>query len=584
MRLSRAFAPTLKESPADAVVASHVYMVRGGYIRKIAAGIYNFLPLGWRVVRKIEAIVSDEMDEAGAQQVLMPASVPADLWRESERWDQYGPELLRFKDRKGADFCFGPTHEEVVVDMVRREVKSYRDLPQNLYQIQAKFRDELRPRAGLMRGREFIMKDAYSFDVDEAAANKSYDEMYAAYTRIFTRCGLDFRTVEADTGAIGGSRSHEFQVLADSGEDSIVSCDACDYAANVEQAEIAPIGEPGISGAGELEKVSTPGAKTIAEVTAFLDVPAEALIKTLVYIADDEPIAVCVRGDRAVNEVAVKRLTGATALFLAREGQVKKALGAKPGFAGPVGASIPVYVDEELRGATGAVCGANEADVHYKGVSLERDAAVTAYASLRLPSPGDTCARCGKGVYRSYRGIEVGHVFFLGTKYSAPMKCTFLDEQGDAIPMEMGCYGIGITRIAAAAIEQNHDDSGIIWPMSIAPYEVELLPLQMNDEALVGAADELYEALRARGVDVLYDDRLERPGAKFKDADLVGIPLRIAMGKRSFKDGKVEIKWRRDDEATQIDLDGAADAIAALVQAEHARLRTIPPEPTEVSS
>jgi prolyl-tRNA synthetase len=573
MRVSRAFLPTLKESPADAQVVSHVYMIRGGFIRKLAAGIYTFLPLGWRVLHKIEAIVRDELDRAGAQEVLMPAAVPAELWQETGRWQKYGPELLRFKDRKGADFCFGPTHEEVIVDMVRRDTKSYRDLPLNLYQIQAKFRDELRPRAGLMRGREFIMKDAYSFDVDAAGANRQYDAMYAAYERIFARCGLDFRVVEADTGAIGGSRSHEFQVLADSGEDAIVACTHCAYAANVEQAELLMPAEPGISGGGALTAVETPGAKTIEQVSAFLKVGADAIIKTLVYMADGAPVAVLVRGDRGVNEVAVKKVTGATELFLAREGQVKDALGAAAGFAGPVGADIPVYADHELRGATGAVAGANRADTHYTGVDLDRDATVTAFAQLRMAEAGDTCPRCKEGTFKTFRGIEVGHVFYLGTAYSAPMDCTVLDEAGNSVVMEMGCYGIGITRVAAAAIEQNHDAGGIVWPISIAPYEVAVLSLGADDAAVIEATDRLYETLGARGVEVLYDDRDERPGAKFKDADLIGVPLRVAVGKRSLKDGTVEVKWRRDKEATAVPMDEAVDRIVAMVEAERARLR-----------
>jgi prolyl-tRNA synthetase len=587
MRLSRAFIPTLKEIPADAQVLSHIYMVRGGFIRQLAAGIYNFLPLGWRVVFKIENIVREEMDRAGAQEVLMPAATPAELWQESGRWEKYGPELLRFKDRKGGDFCFGPTHEEVIVDMVRRDTKSYRDLPLNLYQIQGKFRDELRPRAGLMRGREFIMKDAYSFDVSVEAASQAYDAMYAAYERIFRRCGLDFRVVEADTGAIGGLRSHEFQVLAETGEDAIVSCDACDYAANVEQAEILAPEQPGIApepgpdgGDGtELCAVDTPGAKTIEQVTAFLKIAPQKLIKTLVYLADDKVVLALVRGDRAVNEVALKKRTGATRLFLAREGQVKDVLGAAPGFVGPVGLSgkdiAGVYADLELAGAAGAVCGGNQADVHHVGVDLARDAQVTEFLALRMAEAGDTCPRCRKGTLRSYRGIEVGHVFYLSTAYTAPLKCTFLDEKGDEKLMEMGCYGIGITRIAAAAIEQNHDGNGIIWPMSIAPYEVQVIPLQMNDAEVVAEGERIYEALGQRGVDVLIDDRDERPGAKFKDADLIGVPLRVAIGKRSLNDGKVEVKWRKGGDAELVAVDAVIDHVVSLVEAERARLRAV---------
>jgi prolyl-tRNA synthetase len=572
MRLSLAFIPTLKESPADAQVVSHVYMVRGGFIRRLAAGIYTFLPLGWRVVHKIENIVRQEMNAAGAQEVLMPAAIPAELWQESGRWSKYGPELLRFKDRKGADFCFGPTHEEVVVDMVRREIKSYRNLPVNLYQIQGKFRDEIRPRAGLMRGREFIMKDAYSFDVSEDKALTSYDAMYHAYERIFQRCGLDFRAVEADTGAIGGSRSHEFQVLAESGEDAIVSCDACDYAANVEEAKVKAPSTPGIQGDGKLEKVSTPGAKTIEDVAAFLKIAPQKLIKSLVYMADDRPVMALVRGDRSLNEIALKKATGANQVFLARDGQVVEAIGTAPGFAGPVGAGIDVYADQELSGATGAVSGANEADAHYTGVDLGRDVKIKAFAPLRLAEAGDACPRCAGGTLRAFKGIEVGHVFYLGTVYSAPMGCTFLDEAGHEKPMVMGCYGIGITRIAASAIEQNHDDNGIVWPMSIAPYEVEVVPLQMNDADVVAAGEALYGKLQALGVEVLLDDRAERPGAKFKDADLIGIPLRVAIGKRSLDDGKVEVKWRKGGEAELVPVTSAAEHIAGLVRAERERL------------
>jgi prolyl-tRNA synthetase len=576
MRLSWAFIPTLKESPADAQVVSHVYMVRGGFIRRLAAGIYTFLPLGWRVIHKIENIVRQEMDAAGAQEVLMPAAIPAELWQESGRWNKYGPELLRFKDRKGADFCFGPTHEEVVVDMVRRDIKSYRNLPVSLYQIQGKFRDEIRPRAGLMRGREFIMKDAYSFDVSEEKALESYTAMYQAYERIFSRCGLDFRAVEADTGAIGGSRSHEFQVLAESGEDAIVSCDTCDYAANVEEAKVPAPKQPGImhdgSGPATREKVATPNAKTIEEVAAFLKISPQKVIKSLVYLADDRPVMVLVRGDRSLNEIALKKLTGATQVHLAREGQVVEAIGTAPGFAGPVGVTIDVYADLELSGATGAVCGANEADAHYTGVDLGRDVQIKAFAPLRLVEAGDACPRCQGGTLRAFRGVEVGHVFYLGTVYSAPMGCNFLDEGGQEKPMVMGCYGIGITRIAASAIEQNHDDNGIVWPMSIAPYEVAILPLQMNDEDVVAAGETLYAKLKALGVEVLLDDRPERPGAKFKDADLIGIPLRVAIGKRSLDDGKVEVKWRKGGDAALVPVVDAAEHIAKLVRAEHERL------------
>lgn len=564
MRFSKAFIPTLKEVPAKAKVASHIFMVRGGYIRQVAAGVYNFLPLGWRVVHKIEQIVREEMDRAGAQELLMPASIPAELWQETGRWQKYGPELLRFKDRHGADFCFGPTHEEVIVDMVRRETKSYRELPLNLYQIQGKFRDERRPRAGLMRGREFIMKDSYSFDVDDESSAETYQGMYDAYRRIFARCGLDFRPVEADTGAIGGSRSHEFQVLAESGEDDIVACDTCDYAANVEEAALRAPVEPAIQGGGELETVETPGAKTIADVASFLKQDEKQLIKSLIYVADEVPVMVLLRGDRFLNEVALKKLTGATELFPAREGQIKKAIDAPVGFVGPVGVDIDIYADRELEGATGAVVGANALDKHMTSFDLARDAKIKGYVDLRMAQEGEGCARC-EGHYKSYKGIEVGHVFSLGTTYSEPMGCTYLDENGKSHPMVMGCYGIGITRIAASAIEQNHDEGGIVWPMSIAPYQVTVLPLQMKDEGVIAAANSLYEKLLDLGVDVLLDDRNERPGGKFKDADLIGVPLRIAIGKRSLGEGNVELKWRHEREASHIAMEGAAEHIAKLV-------------------
>jgi prolyl-tRNA synthetase len=573
MRYSKAFVPTRKEVPAAATSASHVFMLRGGYIRQVAAGIYNFLPLGRRVVRRIEQIVREEMDRSGAQEILMPASVPAELWQETGRWDKYGPELLRFSDRHNANFCFGPTHEEVVVDLVRKEVKSYRELPLNLYQVQSKFRDELRPRAGLMRGREFIMKDAYSFDVDDEASAASYKSMYDAYGRIFRRCGLDFRPIEADTGAIGGAASHEFQVLAESGEDRILACDSCDYAANEEQAEIRPLSEPGIQGQGELSTVETPGQKTIADVASFLKVEPTQVIKTMVYVADGEPLMVLVRGDRNVNLIALKKLTGANELFPARVGQIKKAIDAPAGFMGPVGVEIPVYADKELEGASGAVVGANKDDAHMTGVDLARDATVTSYHDLRFAVAGDACARCD-GHYKSYKGIEVGHVFALGTTYSEPMGCNYLDENGKSQTMVMGCYGIGITRIAASAIEQNHDEGGIRWPMSIAPFQVTVLPLQMNDEDVVAAGESLYQELLALGIDVLLDDRKERPGAKFKDADLIGIPLRIAIGKRSLGEGKVELKWRHEADAGNVELAGAAEHIAKLINEAMQELRT----------
>ncbi len=575
MRYGQAFVPTLKEVPADAQVASHIFMIRGGYMRKAAAGIYSFLPLGWRVVTKIANIVREEMNRAGAQEIFMPAAVPAELWQESGRWAKYGPELLRFKDRKGADFLIGPTHEEVVVDLVRREIKSYRQLPQNLYQVQTKFRDEVRPRAGLMRGREFIMKDAYSFHVDAADARKTYQAMYDAYTKVFNRCGLEFRAVEADTGNIGGSLSHEFQVLAQSGEDKIVSCDQCTYAANVEQAEVRRASAPDDVPERALEKVHTPGKGSIDDVATFLKTDKRHFIKTLVFLADGKPVVVLVRGDHDVNEIKLRKLLGVTEVVMASDTAVKEITGAPVGYVGPVslaGKGVRIVGDLDVKLIRDGVSGANELDHHVRGVSATRDLGGVEWADLRMAAPGDGCPRCGKGTFTLFLGIEVGHVFYLGTKYSEPMKCTFLDVAGKEQVMEMGCYGIGVTRVAAAAIEQNHDQDGIIWPMSIAPYQVALLTLQQNDPAVVAAADKLYAELEAAGIEVIYDDRDERPGAKFKDADLIGVPLRVAVGKKSLAEGKLELKPRSAKAAELIDASTAAETIIRRVRAELARL------------
>jgi prolyl-tRNA synthetase len=574
MRVSRTLIPTLKEAPAEAEVPSHRLMVRGGYLRKVAAGVYSFLPLGWRVVQKIARIVREEMNRAGASEVFLPAVIPAELWKESGRWDKYGAQLLRLKDRKGADFVIGPTHEEVIVDLVRGDVRSYRQLPLNLYQIQTKFRDELRPRAGLMRGREFIMKDAYSFHVDDQDATREYRNMYDTYVRIFSRCGLAFRAVEADTGSIGGSMSHEFQVLTETGEDALVGCDHCEYAANVEQAESRAGGGPGqVPGQANpareaLTKVPTPGKGSIEDVSAFLKLPAESFVKTLIYLADGSPVAALVRGDRIVNEVKLKKAVGATDLVLASEAAVREATGAPPGFAGPVDLKIPVWADLELRTMSDFVVGANEADAHYRGVNIARDFTPTAYADIRQVVAGDRCPRCPEGLLKGYRGIEVGQVFFLGTKYSEPMKANFLDSDGREKAMVMGCYGIGLTRIAAAAIEQNHDKDGIVWPTPIAPYEVALLSLQADDANLAGECDKLYAELEAAGLEVLYDDRVERPGVKFKDADLIGIPWRIALGKKGLVEGVVEVKSRRSPEVQKVKLGEAAAFVTARVREE----------------
>jgi len=570
MRQSKTLVPTLKEAPSEAEVPSHIFMMRGGYLRKVAAGIYSFLPLGWRVVKKVERIIREEMDRSGASEVFLPAVIPGELWKESGRWQNYGDQLLRFKDRKGADFVIGPTHEEVISALVRGEVRSWRQLPLNLYQIQTKFRDELRPRAGLMRGREFIMKDAYSFHVDVADAQREYKRMYDTYQRIFTRCGLAFRAVEADTGNIGGSLSHEFQVLTDTGEDALVACDNCDYAANVEQA-VARVPKGGTNPTANMmtkTKVATPGKHSIADVSAFLNVPPAQLVKTLIYLADGKLVAVLVRGDRDVNEIKLKKALSANQLVLATDAAVKEATGAPVGFAGPVGLTVPVYCDIEICAMSDFVVGANEADAHLTGVNIERDFTPTACGDYHAAAAGDACARCDKGHLKAYRGIEVGQVFFLGTKYSKPMGVTFLDAEGKDTPCEMGCYGIGVTRIVASAIEQSHDKDGIIWPVPLAPYEVAVLDLQQDDQTVVATATRIYDELTAAGIEVLYDDRNERAGVKFKDADLIGLPFRIAVGKKGMAEGVVEVKRRNSTEVRKMKIDEVVRVVAAEVSAE----------------
>jgi prolyl-tRNA synthetase len=567
VRQSQTLVPTLKEAPSEAEVPSHIFMVRGGYLRKVAAGIYSFLPLGWRVVKKVERIIREEMDRSGASEVFLPAVIPGELWKESGRWQNYGDQLLRFKDRKGGDFVIGPTHEEVISALVRGEVRSWRQLPLNLYQIQTKFRDELRPRAGLMRGREFIMKDAYSFHTTDEDAKREYQNMYDAYSRIFSRCGLAFRAVEADTGNIGGSLSHEFQVLAETGEDALVACDNCDYAANVEQA-VARAPKGGTNPTAEKTKVATPGKHTIADVSAFLKVTPDKLVKTLIYLADGKPVAVLVRGDRDVNEIKLKKALSANQLVLATDAAVKEVTGAPVGFAGPVGLTVPVYCDLEICALSDFVVGANEADAHLTGVNLERDFTPTACGDYRAAAAGDACARCDTGHLKAYRGIEVGQVFFLGTKYSKPMGVTFLDAEGKDTPCEMGCYGIGVTRIVAAAIEQSHDKDGIVWPVPLAPYEVAVLDLQQDDPAVVSTATRIYDELTAAGIEVLYDDRNERAGVKFKDADLIGLPFRIAVGKKGLAEGVVEVKRRNGTEVRKMKIDEVVRAVVAEVTAE----------------
>jgi prolyl-tRNA synthetase len=569
MRYSQYFIPTVKETPSDAEVISHQLMLRSGMIRKLAAGIYNYLPLGLRSIRKVEAIVREEMNRAGAIEMLMPAVQPAELWKESGRWDFYGKELLRFKDRKDAEFCMGPTHEEVVTDLIRKEVRSYRQLPINLSQIQGKFRDEIRPRFGLVRGREFIMKDAYSFDVNEAGADVSYSKMYQAYRRIFERCGLKFRAVEADTGSIGGNFSHEFMVLADSGEDAIVSCSACQYAANMEKAEARK------SAAGEdadprpLERVTTPGQKSVEEVASFLGVNSSQVVKTLVLLADDEPVLALLRGDYDLNEIKLKNHLGCAELEMAGDDIVAKVTGAPTGYAGPVSlpAKVRIVADLSLEGMHNFVTGANEGDTHLKNVNLGRDFSVSGFVDIRNVVIGDPCPRCEEGSLEIWRGIEVGHVFKLGTKYSKALHASFLDADGKEQIIYMGCYGIGIGRTVAACIEQNHDENGIIFPIPIAPFQVIVSALSAKDDSVKDASESIYQDLLQSGIEVLLDDRDERPGFKFKDADLIGIPLRIVVGAKHLVDGNVELKERRSGAVEIISIEAALAKVKATIKA-----------------
>jgi prolyl-tRNA synthetase len=546
MRYSQMLLPTLKENPSEAEVASHRLLLRGGFIRRLTAGVYAYLPLGLATIRKVEQIVREEMNRAGAQEVLLPIVQPADLWIESGRWTKYGPELLRFKDRHNRESCLGPTHEEVITDLVRMNVHSYRNLPLNLYQIQTKFRDEIRPRFGLMRGREFIMKDGYSFDLAEEGANLTYQKMYDAYHRIFARCGLAFRAVEADTGTIGGSFSHEFMVLAATGEDTIVICRAagCGYAANLEKAA-GPASEAPKEPADmlPLEKVETPGQRKVAAVIAFLGIAPSQLVKTMVYLADGKPVAVLVRGDHEVQDVKLKNLLGAVDVVLADDQQIFEATGVPSGYLGPVGLKILVVADREVAVMRNVVIGGGEKNYHFRNANLERDFRVEKFADLRQVTATDRCPCCG-GELEFPKGIEVGHIFKLGTSYSQAMKATYLDKDGQEKFFVMGCYGIGVSRIVAAAIEQNHDQDGIIFPLPLAPFKVVVLNLSPNDEKISGAAEAIYQGLLAAGTEVLIDDRDERPGSKFKDADLVGIPFRVTVGKGFTADGTVEVRRR----------------------------------------
>jgi prolyl-tRNA synthetase len=547
MRLSQYPITTVKETPAEAEVVSHQLMLRAGLIRRVAAGIYTWLPFGLRTLRKIERIIREEMDRAGALELLMPAIQPAELWQESGRWSQYGPELLRLADRHERPFVVGPTHEEVVTDIARRELKSYRQLPVNFYQIQLKFRDEVRPRFGVMRGREFIMKDAYSFHLDQASLETGYAAMRQAYTRMFTRMQLQFRVVYADTGAIGGNASEEFQVLAQSGEDAIAVSDADDFAANVELAPALAPTTPRPTARAALERVPTPAARTIAELSAMLQVPPQRCVKTLMVAGSNGGcVALILRGDHELNAVKAQKLAGvATPLRMAGIAEIAAASGSEPGFLGPVGLNCPIYADHAALALADFVCGANAPDTHLTGVNWGRDLPEPAAADLRNVIDGDP-SPSGRGVLNIVRGIEVGHIFQLGRKYSAALNATVLDESGAPVTLLMGCYGIGVTRIAAAAIEQNHDERGIIWPDPIAPFHVVLIPLNLQKSAAVrAAADALYEQLSQAGIEVLYDDRDARPGVKFADAELLGIPHRVVLGERGLAAGTLEYRHRR---------------------------------------
>ncbi len=558
MLWSRYFIPTLKEEPADAEVISHKLLVRAGMIRKLTSGIYTYLPTGWKALQKISAIVRQEMNRFNGIELLMPAVQPGDLWMESQRWEAYGRELLRFKDRHDRDYCIGPTHEEVITDLIRREIKSYRHLPLNLYQIQTKFRDEIRPRFGLMRGREFIMKDAYSFDIDDKGASNSYEDMRQAYISIFEKLGLKFRAVEADSGAIGGSFSHEFMVLADTGEDTIATCNDCDYAANLEKAEVKCDGPDCPECSLPALKVSTPGMHTVEDVAGFLKVAPEKIIKTMLFNADGKSTAALVRGDRELNEVKLKNILNVQNLAMASKAEVENWSGARVGFAGPVALKVDrIVADLELQFDTDWVTGANEADAHLKCVDLKRDAQINGYYDLRTITTEDPCPRCAGSIFLT-KGIEVGHIFKLGTKYSQAMKAAYLDENGKEKLIIMGCYGIGVSRILAACIEQNHDQNGIIFTPAIAPFETVIIALNYEDDQVRQQADAVYEQLRNQGLDVLLDDRNERPGFKFKDVDLIGSPIQIIVGSKGIKNKVFEVKIRHSGERMEIPMDDFA--------------------------
>jgi prolyl-tRNA synthetase len=568
MRMSRLLAPTLREDPTEAEIVSHKLMLRAGLIRKLSSGVYTYLPLGWRIIHKIEQIVRQEMDSAGALEVKLPAILPSELWKETGRWDVYGHELFRLTDRHEREFCLGPTHEEVITDLVRSNVKSYKELPINLYQIQTKYRDEIRPRFGVMRSREFIMKDAYSFDKDEAGLEKTYKIMYETYNRIFDKCGLKYKVVHADPGPIGGGFSQEYMVLSPTGEDEIMHCDKCDYAASKEMAEVKQgTGDKG-QGTGKetqkIEKVKTPNIKTIEELEKFLKVPQERMIKTLVYKAGDKVVAVLIRGDHQLNESRLKKILGREDIEMADAATVEKVSGAPVGFAGPVGLKgVKIYADRAVTEIEDGITGANESDVHVVHVKYGRDYKADEVDNLRLAKVGDPCPKCG-GKLVMTRGIEVGHIFKLGTKYSLKMKANYLGEDGKEKPYIMGCYGIGVSRIAGAVIEQNNDAFGIKWPLSLAPYKVAVVPVNMKEAEQAKTAEMLYDGLSKKGVDVILDDRDSSIGVKLKDMDLIGFPIKVIIGPKSLAENKVEIKLRSDGTMQTIDIDKAVDKLVEL--------------------
>ncbi len=565
MRMSKLLMPTLREVPAEAEITSHKLMLRAGLIKKLAAGIYSYLPLGLRTLKKVEQIVREEMDNAGAQELIMSALLPAEAYQASGRWEVFGPSMFKLKDRNDRDFCLGPTHEELFTQTVIDCVRSYKEYPMTLYQIQNKYRDEGRPRFGIIRSREFVMKDAYSFDLTEEGLDESYKKMYEAYCRIFNRLGLDFTIVDADSGAMGGSGSQEFMVKSPVGEDGIAYCDGCGYAANYEKAECIPQAAESVEGDFDIEKIHTPNVHTIEELVEFMGAKAYNFAKTIIYKADDKYVAAMVRGDREVNEVKLKNLVGCIDdLELAEPFMVRQITNAEVGFAGPVGLDIPIYVDKEVEMMKNFIVGANETDMHYKNVNINKDFTPTVVADIRVIEEGDVCPKCGKKI-KTAQGIEVGHIFKLGTKYSDALGLKYLDEDGKSKTVIMGCYGIGVTRCLAAAIEQNNDENGIIWPVSIAPYQAMVIPVNSKVEEQVKTAEKIYKELKAQGIEVLLDDRNERAGVKFKDADLIGIPVRIVVGKKC-GEGIVEYKERRSDASEEKTIENAIDSVVEFVK------------------